>query len=224
MAHRSGPLTARPRPHRSNLRAKDPHSIEYSIIQQPGAAVRRTSAGHSLVTGDRRDARGFGRPTLQPISAAQSRSPFSQPSAGSHGTIRGRARTDLHCRALSWPASMSFGTPRRSGADIAPALLAILRDRLEVPDLEYDEQPQTLADGVTARAYGFRLALPPDSRAAGALVCRLFVGDFGTGDQTLVERALHNALAEQGFSVPRALASGRAGEDRTQRIALVRWR
>jgi aminoglycoside phosphotransferase (APT) family kinase protein len=103
---------------------------------------------------------------------------------------------------------MSFGTPRRSGADIAPALLAILRDRLEVPDLEYDEQPQTLADGVTARAYGFRLALPPDSRAAGALVCRLFVGDFGTGDQTLVERALHNALAQQGFSVPRALASG----------------
>lgn len=103
---------------------------------------------------------------------------------------------------------MSLDTSRLSGSGIAAPLLGILRDRLAVPGLEYEDEPETLADGVTARAYAFRLALEPGSAGAGPLVCRVFLGGFGAGDQTLVESALQNALADDGFSVPRVLASG----------------
>jgi len=103
---------------------------------------------------------------------------------------------------------MKLEGARLSGPDIAISLLAILRDRLALPDLEYDEAPETLADGVTARAYAFRLALASGSTNGGRLVCRVFQNNFGTGDQTFVETTLHNALADNGFNAPRVLASG----------------
>ncbi len=102
---------------------------------------------------------------------------------------------------------------RPAGPAIAEPLLAELRAQLEAPDLDYAEPPETLADGVTARAYALRLS-GIDGAAGEALVCRVFQEAYGPGDQARVEAALHNALAENGFAAPRVFATG----DETSRV------
>jgi aminoglycoside phosphotransferase (APT) family kinase protein len=102
---------------------------------------------------------------------------------------------------------------RPEGPDIAEPLLAELRVQLAFPELDYAESPETLADGVTARAYSLRLS-HIEGAARGPLVCRVFQEAYARDDQAQVEAALQNALAENGFGVPRVFASG----DRTSRV------
>jgi aminoglycoside phosphotransferase (APT) family kinase protein len=102
---------------------------------------------------------------------------------------------------------------RPEGPDIAEPLLAELRVQLGLPELDYAESPETLADGVTARAYSLRLS-HIEGAAREPLVCRVFQEAYARDDQAQVEAALQNALAENGFGVPRVFASG----DRTSRV------
>ena len=100
---------------------------------------------------------------------------------------------------------------RPTAAAIEDPLLEVLRVQLKSPQLEYADRPSLLGDGVTARAYAFRLS-GIDGQAAGPLVCRLFVDDAGSmaGDQARIEGALQNALAECAVPCPRVFACGDA--------------
>jgi aminoglycoside phosphotransferase (APT) family kinase protein len=90
-------------------------------------------------------------------------------------------------------------------------LLVFLRERFG-PGVGYASPPRHLADGVTARAFALRLKGAP-GEMSGELVCRLFdPGPTSTPpDQFPIEEALHNALAQHGYPVPRVFAACGSG-------------
>ena len=90
-------------------------------------------------------------------------------------------------------------------AQVAPALLAYLRDRLGHP-LEYAEAPEQVTHGFSTHIYFFRVAGPAlDQAWAGPLVLRCFpFADQGAFAER--EGALQRFASDQGYPAPRPLA------------------
>ena len=85
-------------------------------------------------------------------------------------------------------------------------LLRELRRRTGRPELEFSEPPKLLGQGGEARVDGFRLSKAPPE-LDGPLVLRRLAVDRDPREVEL-ERAVHAALAAQGFPVPRVLLVG----------------
>jgi len=103
------------------------------------------------------------------------------------------------------------GAQRPSAAEIAPPLLEILRRQLDAPTLDWDEAPELLGDGVSARVFALRTqGGPPET--GSPWVCRIFCDGSNdvTDAQVASEAALQGALASAGFPVPRVVLWGGA--------------
>jgi aminoglycoside phosphotransferase (APT) family kinase protein len=90
-------------------------------------------------------------------------------------------------------------------ADVAPALLALLRHELHAPDLAYAEPPRAVGGGYDTRIFAFRLQEAP-APWAGPLVLRL-LHPAQDPLRALRERATQGALGALGYPVPRVLAA-----------------
>jgi len=87
----------------------------------------------------------------------------------------------------------------------AEALRDGLRRTLDAPGLDFAEPPTDLTGGFDTRIVAFRLAGAP-SELSGPLVLRLFAPRHDAA-RVRRERAVHGALVELGYPVPRILAS-----------------
>lgn len=91
-------------------------------------------------------------------------------------------------------------------AQVAPAFLAYLRERLGAPGLAYAEPPEEVTHGLTTYIYFFRLAGPGlDGEWAAPLVLRVFPFP-DQGPQAEREAAAQRFAADSGYPAPRPLA------------------
>ena len=89
---------------------------------------------------------------------------------------------------------------------VAPALLAYLRDRLGLPGLALAEAPEEVTYGLTTYTYFFRLAGPGlDGEWAAPLVLRVFPFP-DQAPQAEREAAAQRFAADSGYPAPRPLA------------------
>jgi len=94
--------------------------------------------------------------------------------------------------------------------DIAATLLRYLQRRLERPDLAYAQPLSPIALGTEASIFGFSLHGAP-SGLGGPLVLRvMFSAD--DADEIVVEHAVQNAVAQQGFPAPFVVGSSPTGD------------
>jgi aminoglycoside phosphotransferase (APT) family kinase protein len=94
--------------------------------------------------------------------------------------------------------------------DPSDLLLAELRDRLGLADLEFSEPPVRLSGGFFTDNYAFTLSGAPHDWS-GPLVLRLFPAHLPP-TQAQREAVVQTALAEQGFPAPRVLAIDASGD------------
>ncbi len=97
----------------------------------------------------------------------------------------------------------TVGQPGSSDEQVAGRLLEHLRTALREPLLAYAERPARLFGGFETLVFRFRLEKAP-RELAGPLILRVF-RDFHEPQRPLVETAVHNAVAEMGYSAPRVL-------------------
>jgi aminoglycoside phosphotransferase (APT) family kinase protein len=90
-------------------------------------------------------------------------------------------------------------------ADLASRFLAHLRAELHAPDVAYAAAPTAISGGFDTRIFGFRLSGAPDPWS-GPLILRV-MNPAPDPLRALRERAIQNALAGQGYPVPRVLAA-----------------
>ncbi len=89
--------------------------------------------------------------------------------------------------------------------DFADALIGYLRRYFECPALAYDDRPTPLALGTEASILGFSLRSAP-AGLEGPLVLRAMISNVAS-DAIVVEHAVQNAVAQQGFQAPRVIVS-----------------
>ena len=92
-----------------------------------------------------------------------------------------------------------------SPPDLAPAFLAHLRAELHAPDLAYATPPAAMSGGFDTRIFAFKLSGAP-AEWSGPLILRV-MNPGHDPLRALRERAIQNALAAQGYPVPRVLAA-----------------
>ncbi len=90
---------------------------------------------------------------------------------------------------------------RRNAGELAPALLAHLRDALDLPDLSYETGPDPIAMGVETWVFGLELRGAPQE-LDGPLVLRLFPAESDPL-QARFEQVVQNMLSDMGQPVPR---------------------
>lgn len=106
---------------------------------------------------------------------------------------------------------MSTQSQQPDDATVGSQLLAALRQRTGVTELEYEEIPQRITGGMETLTYGFSLSAPPEN-LSGKLILRLF-GKPGDVNQSRREAAFQNSLADLGYPVPRVKGSFESGID-----------
>jgi aminoglycoside phosphotransferase (APT) family kinase protein len=91
--------------------------------------------------------------------------------------------------------------------DTAPALLEVLRHRLDRPGLRYAEPPEVMRGGFWAEIIAIRLAgAPPE--LSGPLVARVMPDEPVSAREIVVQREVANA----GFPAPKVRLSGTASD------------
>ena len=90
-----------------------------------------------------------------------------------------------------------------SPADLAPTFLAHLRRHLDAPALEYATPPAAISGGFDTGIWAFRLSGAPGPWS-GPLILRV-LSPAHDPQRALRERAIQNAVADQGYPAPRVL-------------------